>query len=181
VKSAILLQCAIRQAGDRFGLLTFSNRVHHLFKATSASTYERTFRLALHPLKTEYVAPAYEEAASVLRTQAKRRALMIFFTSLSEPQLAESFSTAAKLLARQHLVVVACPADRQVRPLFTNESVETFDELYGELAGHLMWKKLAELRAQLSAFGIRMKVVAPGRLGLTAAADYLDIKERQLL
>lgn len=181
VKSAILLQCAIRQAGDRFGLLTFSNRVHHFFKATSASTYERTFRLALHPLETLYVAPAYEEAVSVLRTQANRRALMIFFTSVSEPQLAESFSIAARLLARQHLVVVACPADRQVRPIFTNESVESFDELYGELAGHLMWKKLAELRAQLSAFGIRMNVVAPGRLGLTAAADYLDIKERQLL
>ncbi len=181
VKSTILLQCAIRQAGDRFGLLTFSNRVHHFFKATSASTYERTFRLALHPLKTQYVAPAYEEAASLLRSQVKRRALVIFFTSVSEPQLAESFSTAAKLLARQHLVVVASPADRQVRPLFTNEAVDTFDDLYGELAGHLMWKKLAELRARLSAFGIRMNVVAPGRLGLAAAADYLDIKERQLL
>ncbi len=181
VKSAILLQCAIRQAGDRFGLLTFSNRVHHFFKATSASTYERTFRLALHPLKTQFVAPAYEEAASLLRSQAKFRALIIFFTSVSEPQLAESFSTATKLLARQHLVVVACPADRQVRPLFTNETVDAFDDLYGELAGHLMWKKLAEMRAQLSAFGIRMNVVTPGRLGLTAAADYLDIKERQLL
>jgi uncharacterized protein (DUF58 family) len=137
--------------------------------------------MALHPLKTQYVAPAYEEAAAVLRTHAKRRALIVFFTSVSEPQLAESFSTAARLLARQHLVVVACPADRQVRPLFTSESVESFDDLYGELAGHIMWKKLAELRAQLSAFGIRMNVVAPGRLGLTAAADYLDIKERQLL
>ena len=43
VKSTILLQCAIRQAGDRFGLLTFSNRVHHFFKATSALLMSEPF------------------------------------------------------------------------------------------------------------------------------------------
>ena len=56
-----------------------------------------------------------------------------------------------------------------------------FDSLYGELAGHLLWKKMAEMRAQVSHFGVRMNVVSPGRLGLSAATEYFDIKERQLL
>ncbi len=181
VRSTIMLQCAVRSAGDRFGLLTFSNRVHHFFKAASMSTYEREFRIALYPLRPQIVAPAFDEVCATLTTQTKRRALVIFFTSLSEPQLAETFSTASKLLSRQHLVVVACPSDAKARPLFSNTDVAAFDSLYGELAGHLLWKKLAEMRARVSHFGVRMNVVAPGRLGLSAATEYFDIKERQLL
>jgi uncharacterized protein (DUF58 family) len=181
VRSTIMLQCAVRSAGDRFGLLTFSNRVHHFFKAASMATYEREFRIALYPLRPRIVAPAFDEVCATLTTQTKRRALVIFFTSLSEPQLAETFATASKLLSRQHLVVVACPSDAKARPLFSNTDVPGFDSLYGELAGHLLWKKLAEMRARVSHFGVRMNVVAPGRLGLSAATEYFDIKERQLL
>lgn len=181
VRSTILMQCAVRTAGDRFGLLTFSNRVHHFFKAASLPSYEREFRISLFPLRPRTVAPAFDEVCSTLTTQVKRRALVVFFTSLSEPQLAEAFATASKLLARQHLVVVACPSDAKARPLFSNADVPDFDSLYGELAGHLLWKKMAEMRAQVSHLGVRMNVVAPGRLGLSAATEYFDIKERQLL
>lgn len=181
VRSTIMLQCAVRSAGDRFGLLTFSNRVHHFFKAASMSTYEREFRIALYPLRPQPVAPAFDEVCATLTTQAKRRALVIFFTNLSEPQLAETFARTSKLLSRQHLVVVACPSDAHARPLFSRADVRHFDALYGELAGHLLWKKMAEMRAQVSHFGVRMNVVAPGRLGLSAATEYFDIKERQLL
>ncbi|MGA7413343.1 MAG: DUF58 domain-containing protein [Bryobacteraceae bacterium] len=181
VRSTILVQCAVRTAGDRFGLLTFSNRVHHFFKAASLPSYEREFRISLFPLRPRAVAPAFDEVCSTLTAQVKRRALIVFFTSLAEPQLAEAFATASRLLARQHLVVVACPSDAKARPLFSNPDVHDFDSLYGELAGHLLWKKMAEMRARVSHFGVRMNVVAPGRLGLSAATEYFDIKERQLL
>jgi uncharacterized protein (DUF58 family) len=181
VRSTIMLQCAVRSAGDRFGLLTFGNHVHHFFRAASTPTYERAFRVALYPLRPQMVTPAFDQVCSALTMQAKRRALIIFFTSLSEPQLGEAFATASKLLARQHLVVVACPSDAKARPLFSSSDVSDFDALYGELAGHLLWKKMADMRAQVAHFGVRMNVVAPGRLGLSAATEYFDIKERQLL
>ena len=123
VRSTILMQCAARTAGDRFGLLTFSNRVDHFFKAATLPSYEREFRISLFPLRPRAVAPAFDEVCSTLCTQVKRRALVVFFTSLSEPQLAETFATASKLLARQHLVVVACPSDAKARPLFSNPDV----------------------------------------------------------
>ncbi len=54
----------------------------------------------------------------------KRRALIVFFTSLTEPQLAESFLDASRLLVRQHLVVVACPTDAHTQPLFTDPTID---------------------------------------------------------
>jgi hypothetical protein len=110
----------------------------------------------------------------------KRRALIVFFTSLAEPQLAESFLNASRLLARQHLIVVASPMDAFAQPLFSS-AVENLDQIYERLGGHILWKKLAEVRLQLSTLGIRMHLAAPNRLGLTAATEYLSIKERQLL
>ncbi len=181
IRSTLMLHCAVRETGDRFGFATFSDRVHHFVKAANASAFDAVFRQALYPLRPQLVAPAFDEISGALRTRAKRRALVVFFTSLAEPQIAESFLAAGRLLACQHLLVVACPADAYAKPLFSDSDVEAPDHIYGKLAGHLLWKKLAEVRAQLASAGIRMHVVAPGRLGLAAATEYLDIKERQLL
>jgi uncharacterized protein (DUF58 family) len=167
--------------GDRFGFATFNNRVGCFVKAAHATSFDPVFRRALYPLRSAPVAPAYDEICSTLRSRAKRRALVVFFTSLSEPQLAEAFLEASRLLARQHLVVVACPTDTHVKPLFTDENVGGLEDIYGKLAGHLLWRKLAETRASLMAVGIRMHSVVPGKLGLVAATEYLEMKERQLL
>lgn len=181
VRSTLILHRTVLETGDRFGFATFNNRVGCFVKATHATAFDAVFRRALYPLRATAAAPAYDEICSTLRRRAKRRALVVFFTSLTEPQLAESFMEASRLLARQHLVVVACPMDARVKPLFANEDVTELEDVYGKLAGHLLWKKLAELRAKLATVGIRMHSVASGRLGLIAATEYLDIKERQLL
>ena len=181
IRSTLMLHCAVRETGDRFGFATFSDRVQHFVKATNANAFDHVFRQALYPLRPQLVAPAFDEISAALRTRAKRRALVVFFTSLAEPQLAEAFLTAGRLLSRQHLLVVACPADAYAKPLFSDSDVDALEDIYGKLAGHLLWKKLAEVRSQLATSGIRMHVVAPGRLGLVAATEYLDIKERQLL
>jgi uncharacterized protein (DUF58 family) len=180
IRSALMLYYAVREAGDRFGLATFANRIGYFIKSSNAVSLDATFRRALYPLRPLATAPAYDEICGAFRQRVKRRALLVFFTSLAEPQLAEFFLNASSLLARQHLIVIASPADAFTRPLFSS-TVENSDEIYRHLGGHMLWKKLAEVRLQLSTVGIRMHSVAPGRLGLAAATEYLNIKERQLL
>ncbi len=181
IRSALMLYSAVRQTGDRFGFGTFSNRVEYFVKATRRAGLDRAFRHALYPLRPRMVAPAFDEICSLLRTRVKRRALIVFFTSLAEPQLADAFLEASRLLVGQHLVVVTCPTDVHVEPLFATPELDNIDGLYGKLAGHLFWKKLAEVRLQLATVGIRMHAVPPGRLGLLAATEYLNVKETQLL
>ncbi|MGC2657941.1 MAG: DUF58 domain-containing protein [Bryobacteraceae bacterium] len=180
VRSALMLYYAVREAGDRFGLATFADRIGHFIKASNSASLDSVFRRALYPLRPRPTAPAYDEICGAFRQRVKRRALIVIFTSLAEPQLAESFLNASRLIARQHLVMVASPAEAFAQPLFSS-TVETTDEIYSALGGHLLWKKLAEVRLKLSTVGIRMHSVAPNRLGLAAATEYLNIKERQLL
>lgn len=180
IRSTLMLYYAVREAGDRFGLATFAGHIGHFIKSSGAASLDSTFRRTLYPLRPQIAAPAYDEICGAFRQGVKRRALIVFFTSLAEPQIAESFVNASRVLARQHLVIVASPADAFAQPLFSSP-VESSDEIYQRLGGHLFWKKLAQVRLQLSMVGIRMHNVAPSRLGLTAATEYLDIRERQLL
>ena len=180
IRSALILYYAVREAGDRFGLATIAGHIGYFIKSSNAASLDATFRRALYPLRPQMSAPAYDEICAAFRQRIKRRALIVFFTSLAEPQLAESFLNATRLLARQHLIVVASPVDAFAQPLFSS-AVESIDEIYSRLGGHLLWKKLAEVRLQLSTVGIRMHSSAPSRLGISAATEYLNIKERQLL
>ncbi len=181
IRSALLLHRVVHQTGDKFGLMTFGETVGYFLKATNPSGMEPVLRKALYPLQPQKTTPAFQEACSLLRSNQKRRALVVFFTSLAEPQLAESLLTASRVLAHQHLVVMACPTDASVQPLFSTEDAKTNDDVYERLAGHLLWKRLAEVRLQLAKIKVNMNLVAPGKLGLVAATEYLSIKERQLL
>ncbi len=181
IRSALMLHFAVRETGDRFGFATFSNKLESFVKASHAADFDRLFRRVLYPLRPRMVAPAYDDLCTTLRTRVKHRALIIFFTSLAEPQLADLFFEASRLLVRQHLLVVASPTDAHTAPLFSDLQVDDLDDIYGKLAGHMLWKKVAEVRAQLARVGVRMHTVAPGRLGLVAATQYLDIKARQAL
>ena len=52
------------------------------------------------------VTPDYDELFAFLRTRLRRRALLVFLTALDDPLLAESFARNAKLVCRQHLLLV---------------------------------------------------------------------------
>ena len=181
IRSTLMLSCAVRETGDHLGLITFSNRLARFVKAAPPTGLDQVFRTALFPLATEMVSPAFDEVCVAIRMRAKRRALIFFFTNLSEPHLAESFTSAAQLLARQHLVVAGCLADPYTKPLFSGGDVEDVEQVYREWSGHLLWKRMALLRLQLASSGIRMHIAKPERLGWTATEEYLQIKERQLL
>lgn len=181
VASTIMLARLIGETGDRFGLMTFSNRVHHFLRASSGLMIQRTLSSALYPLQANLAAPAFDEVCATLRAQVRRRSLFVFLTHLSQPQLAESFLKAVSPLARQHLVIAACPSDAHTKSLFQEVNAGEGEDMYGSLAGHLFWKRLQETRSRLAKANVRMSCVAPEGLGLFAASAYLDVKERQLL
>jgi uncharacterized protein (DUF58 family) len=181
VTSTIMLEHLIRKTGDRFGLMTFSNRVHHFVRASGGRPNGRMMHAALYPLTSHVTAPSFEEACTMLRAQVRRRSLFLFLTHLGEPQVAATFLKAVRPLARQHIVIAACPTDRRTKSLFHETNLQDAEEIYADLAGHLFWKRLQEVRSRLAEANVRMNLVAPDRLGLSAASAYLDVKERQLL
>lgn len=181
VRSALLLGVAAERQGDHFGLITFSDRVKTFVRASSGVAHFGACRDALYTLEPERVSPDYEELATFLRHRLRRRALLVFLTSLDDPVIAESFVRGADLLRLQHLLIVGMIQPDGIQPLFQNVAVESVTDLYGELAGHLRAQSLRELEMVLRRRGVGFALTATSRFTTDLIRQYLAVKQRQVL
>lgn len=181
VTAALILGAAAERQGDQFGLITFSDRVLTFLRARAGQAHFDTCRDRLYTLQPQPVTPDFEDLCAFLRTRLNKRALLIFLTALDDPFLAESFSTATQLIARQHLILVNMMRPAGVRPVFENASVERLDDLYGELGGHLQWEKLRELERVLRRRGIRFSLLDPVMIAAELVQQHAEVRQRELV
>jgi uncharacterized protein (DUF58 family) len=181
IQSALLVGAVAERQGDLFGLVTFADQPDSFIRASSGHGHYSACREKLVELKQRAVTPDFEELATFLRLRLRRRALLLFLTSLDDPVAAESFVKGIDLLRRQHLCAVVQPRPADAVPLYSDDRVATLDDAYEALAGHLQWQGVRELQAVLQRRGVTL-VPAPAE-GLAAAliTRYLDVKRRQLL
>jgi uncharacterized protein (DUF58 family) len=181
VTAALMLGLAAEQQGDLFGLLTFADRVEKFVRARNGQAHYNACRDALYTLQPKVVTPDFDELCTFLRLRLRRRALLIFLTSLDDPAVAESFVRNIDLIRRQHLILVNMLQPPGVKPLFTNPGVAGLDDLYEELGGHLRWQKLRELQKILQRQGVQFSLLKNERLSAELVSQYLSVKQRQLL
>ena len=181
ITASLLLALAAEKRGDRFGLVTFSDRVHGFVRARSGKAHYGACREALYTLDPRIVTPDFDEVCTMLRLKLRRRALIVFLTELDDPVIAESFVRNVNLLRRQHLVLAAMARPEGAQPLFWGKAPDSADDVYRDLAGHLLWNKLRELGKVLEHRGVRFTMLDPGKAGMQLASLYADIKQRQLL
>jgi uncharacterized protein (DUF58 family) len=181
ITAALVLGLAAEQQGDLFGVLTFSDKIETFLRARNGKAHYHACRDALYTLQAREVTPDFEELSTFIRLRLRRRALLLFLTSLDDPVAAESFVRSMNLLCRQHLVLVNMLQPPGVRPLFSNERVESATELYGELAGHLRWHALRELEKVLQRRGVRLSLLPSERLAVDLVSQYVNVKQRQLI
>ncbi len=181
ITAALVLGLAAEKQGDHFGLLTFSDKIETFIRARNGKAHYHACRDALYTLQAREVAPDFDELSTFIRLRLRRRALLIFLTSLDDPVAAESFVRNMDLLCRQHLVLVNLLQPPGVRPLFSNEGVVNAQEIYGELAGHLRWHGLRELEKVLQRRGVRLSMLQSERLAVDLVSQYVNVKQRQVL
>ena len=181
LSSALILGQAAEQQGDLFGLITFSDQVQTFLRAKNGKQHYSACRDAIYMLESQPVTPDFDEISAFIRTRLRRRALLIFLTSLDDPVLAESFVRNMNLLAGQHLVLVNMIKPPGAAPLFTAPNVEGIDDLYRHLGGHLQWHSLRELEKILQRRGVRFALLENERMASDLVSQYVGVKRRQLL
>jgi len=181
VNAALHLALVAETQGDRFGLVTFSDRTHKFVRARNGMDHFRLCREAIYNLQAGRVSPDFREVFTSLQLNLRRRALLVFFTSLDDTLLAETFEREVPILARRHLVLVNTPEPPGLKPLFTEASSADLDSLYSGLAGQMISNRLRQLALTLSNSGVRLTVVDPLRIKMQVASEYLEVKRRQVL
>src|SRR5207247_6869855 len=106
VTAALVLGLAAGQQGDLFGLLAFTAKVETFVRAKNGKAHYSACRDALYTLQPRTVTPDFDELCAFIRLRLRRRALIVFLTSLDDPAIAEDFVRNVDLIRRQHLVMV---------------------------------------------------------------------------
>ena len=181
VNAALHLALVAETQSDRFGLVTFSDRTHKFVRARNGMDHFRLCREAIYNLHASRVSPDFREVFTTLQVNLRKRALLVFFTSLDDALLAEQFEREIAILARRHVVLVNTPEPPGLKPLFTDASSADLDALYAGLAGQTVTNRLRQLALTLRSRGVRLSVVDPRRIKSQVTAEYLEVKRRQLL
>ncbi len=185
VSSALLLCLAAERQGDLFGLATFAAGTQRFLRAKNGTAHFDACREAIYALEPAPVTPDFDELSTFLRLRLRRRALLVFLTSLDDAFQAEAFTRAVERVSRQHVVVVGSLRPAGVRPLFTDAdggaSVVTAEDVYQRLGGHLQWQRLRERETLLRRAGVRVALLDPERMTEQLVTQYLSVKRRQIL
>jgi uncharacterized protein (DUF58 family) len=181
VDAALHLALVAEKQGDRFGLVTFSDRTHKFVRARNGMDHFRLCREAIYNLHASRVSPDFRNVFTTLQLNLRRRALLVFFTSLDDALLAETFEREVPILARRHVVLVNTPQPPGLKPLFTDASSADLESLYNGLSGQMIANRLRQLSLALSNRGVRLSVVDPRRIKTQVTAEYLEVKRRQVL
>ena len=179
--AALVMGLAADRQGDVFGLLAFDDRVRKFIRAKNGKAHYDVCRDALYTMQAQSVTPDFGELFSFVATKIRRRALLIILTNLDDPVLAESFTANIDLISRQHLVLVSMLKPAGVAPIFSDPSVDTIDDIYTKLGGHLLWRHLREIEKFLHRRGIGFYLLENENLCSDLVTKYLSIKRRQIL
>ena len=181
VAAALGLGVATEQQGDLFGLVAFSDRVTRFLRAGHGKVHFNRCLESLYTLQPEAVAPDFNDLFAFIATHLRRRALIVFLTSLDDPVLAESFAIHVEMIRRRHVVLVNMIRPPGAQPLFSDPAVDGIADLRRALAGHETWRHLRETQHKLQRRGVRLTAVETERLSLQMMTQYLEIKQRQML
>lgn len=181
VTAGLVLGLAAEQQNDLFGLITFTDKVQNFVRAKNGKAHFAACRDALYTLQPQIVTPDYDELSTFIRLRLRRRALLVFLTSLDDPALAESFVRNMDLVCRQHLILVNMMQPSGAKPVFSDPHVSSLDDVYQQLGGHVLWNNLRELEKILQHRGVRFSLVDNEKLSAQLVTQYLSVNRRQLI
>jgi uncharacterized protein (DUF58 family) len=181
ITAALIMAMAAERQGDLFGLLTFDDKVRSFLKAKMGKAHFNVCRDALYMLQPQGVSPDFAELFTFIGTKIRRRALLVFLTHLDDPILADSFTQYINLISRHHVILVNMLKPVIAKPLFTSETVSTVNDIYNDLGGHLLWRRMRETKKVLQRSGVGFAMLDNENLCAELVSQYLTLKRRQVL
>jgi hypothetical protein len=132
-------------------------------------------------MQPQKVSPDFAELFTFIGTKIRRRALLVFLTHLDDPVLADSFTQHIDVISRNHVVLVNMIRPLAVNPLFSSESVSAVNDIYNELGGHMIWRRIRETQKVLQRRGVGFAMLDNENLCSELVSQYLTLKRRQVL
>jgi uncharacterized protein (DUF58 family) len=180
VDAALALARAAEGRGDRVGAVIFGAEVERVVAPEGGRGRLGPLAEALHLAAARPVESDYGAAFDVLEARQRRRALVLVFTDLADPDTSALLLARAALLRRRHLVLVAAVSDSQVAEVARLRPADEAEAFARVAAERILDEREAAAR-RLAAAGVAVASVPASGLAAAVVARYLEVKQRGAL
>jgi uncharacterized protein (DUF58 family) len=138
INAALLLIHVALATGDRVGLFAFADQVTVTLPARPGRLQMRRFLDAVRPLRAGEVEADYDEALAQLSRWQRRRALVVIFTDVLDPDQGQALVRQCARLRRQHLPFVITVRDPALEDTARARPVDAPSTYARAVAGRLV-------------------------------------------
>jgi uncharacterized protein (DUF58 family) len=180
VEAALALARSAAERGDRIGAILFGAEVERVVPPEAGTTRLGPLAQALYLAKSRPVEADYGAAFDELLARQRRRALVVVFTELSDPDTTALLLSRAQLLRRRHVVAVAAISDADLVEVATARPTTGSAALARAAAERIVEERDAAAR-RLAAAGVAVITTSAASLSAAVVTRYAAVKERGLL
>jgi len=163
--------------GDKFGLLTFSDKMGSQLPADKSSTQMKRVMDLLYDQKTKFKDANFELLQSVVRQKIKTRSLILLFSNFENEFAMRRALPYLIQMNKKHLLVVVFFQNSDLKELAYKRSYAVKD-LYTSVVAERMITMKARMAREMKQFGIQTILTNPEELSANVINKYLELKAR---
>ncbi len=177
VDAALAVARAAALRGDRTGAILFGAEVDRVVLPGAGPAGLSALAEALHRAEPRLEESDYGAVFSALAARQRRRAMVVGFTDLADPDTSAPLRACAGELARRHLVLVLAVADSEVAQAAAARPAGA-EDAFARVAAERILAERDLAAASLASVGVQV-VSAPARdLVAAVVGRYLEVKRR---
>jgi uncharacterized protein (DUF58 family) len=177
VDASLALARAAAARGDRAAAVLFGAEVERVVPPGAGRLQLGPLAEALHLAVARTEESDYAAAFDAVEARQRRRALVIAFTDLADPDTSALLLARAGRMRARHLVVVAAVADSEVADAARSRPRDAADA-YLRVAAERILAEREAAALRLAASGVRVLSVGARELAAAVVARYREVKER---
>jgi len=179
VNTSLVLSNIILKKHDRAGLITFSDKIGAIIKASAQHNHLQKLTSYLYNQVTRFNESNFELLFYTLRSQLSRRSVLLFFTNFEQPIELKRNLKYLKSLNQKHLLVVIMFKNTELESVKDMPTGKMKDIYYKTFTQKAIMEK-EKIAAEIKANGIQVILTAPEDLSVNTVNKYLEIKAKRM-
>lgn len=177
--SLVMCNVSLRRH-DRFGLITFADKIGTILPADKKATQLQNVLQILYNQNTRFLESDFEMLYKQIRANVGHRSLLILFTNFESFGGMQRQLPYLRMIARHHLLLVVFFENTELKDLSVKRASDIEGVYIKTVAEKFMHEKRLIVK-ELQNYGILSILTTPENLTVNTVNKYLELKARQAI
>jgi len=180
INAALVLSDIAIKKDDKVGIITYSDRVHHILPPARERGWMHRVLELLCAQRTDFAETDIEALFLRVKRAVPQRSLLVLYTNFESLSAMRRQLPHLQLLARTHLVAVVIFRNTELDQLLSPPDKDTMD-VYVKAITRKFIREKELIAKELESHGVLTILTPPEELSVSVMNKYLEIKARGML